>query len=246
MPFIVPGSYLLTASKPDFEEKYENIMIREGESKSIRVNVAQMKKLQLMNFNIEPYGTKIFINSVYEGRSPVKKALSTGDYVISARNDLYDNYRYLLKISDVTSDEKTVVFHLKSKNLKTYFELKQNLYYASFWNFTFSLAATIPTIIFAYDYFYKFGAYSANYYQVTGRTDYQSTADGQIVTALYYTFYGMAWGLSIHLAASLVWLFYALSDYLSTKDKIDFIPIMEYYQAPEGSEGISLGASFRF
>ncbi|MBP5705942.1 MAG: PEGA domain-containing protein, partial [Spirochaetales bacterium] len=153
--FIVPGSYLLTVSKTDYEDSKINITLSDYEHKTLQATAGNIKPLQTVNFYIEPLGSKIFINSVYRGVTPLKIALQPGEYMISVKNELYESIRYNLTISEVTNEETNVVFHLKSKNLDNQFKLKKTLYYVSFWNFTFSLVGAIPCFIFAYEYFYR-------------------------------------------------------------------------------------------
>jgi hypothetical protein len=195
----------------------------------------EKEELQVINFYIEPLGTKIFINSVFQARSPFKKALPKGDYVISAKNDLYEKHRYVFSINEISDEEKTIIFHLKSKDINSYFKLKKILYYTSFWNFTFSLIVTVPLIVFATQtwYMYEEGvAYSE---------DYADTQVGRDTLLAKNILYGFAAGMITHTTISLGLLFAALTNYLITLQKRDFIPIIEYYHDLEGKQGVKLG-----
>jgi len=228
IPFLVPGPYVVTLKKENFENHLENISLAVNEKRQIELSVDQQKKLQLVNFHIEPLGTKIFVNAVFQGRSPFAKALPIGEYVISAKNDLFDDYRYVMKIEKVDKEKPlNVVFHLKSKEIKTQFSLKKSLYYIAFWNFTFSLVVTIPMAVLGY-YFWDL------YVDTSAIGDYNTfnnVRTGTIITVIY-------------MGLSLGWLFYSLADYLLTLEKKDYIPILEYYQEPDGSEGLTIGMHF--
>ena len=238
--FIVPGKYVLSVKKENYEEKFQNIEIANFENKVIKIKVDNEKKLQVVNFYIEPLGTKIFINSVFQGKTPFKKAFPVGNYIISAKNDLYQNYRYFLSIDEVKDSEITVVFHLLTKDVRSFFKLKKTLYYVAFWNFTFSLVCVVPSIIFAMYYFYQFGSAQNNY-----GSGYISTEEGARNLSIRDVTYGLSWAFSIYSILSVGWLFFTLADYLSVKDKQDFIPILEYYKNKEGEEGLTIGAGFR-
>jgi len=221
--FIIPGDYIVTLKKENYEDKLININLTGHEKKEINENIDKEKELQIIYFYIEPLGTKIFIDSVYQGKTPFKKALPKGKYVISAKNNLYESYRYILSIDEVKKEEITVVFHLKTKDIRNFFKIKRNIYYAAFWNFTFSLTATIPILIFTFDQWF--------------RTQTQTV---QNLTA-YYVLYGFSVVFVTHTILSLGWLFYALADYLLVLEKRDFIPIIDFYHDLEGKEGVSLG-----
>ena len=231
--FVVPDNYLLLLRKDGYEDFVTNITIRDWDIKSIEQQVIKQKRMQIVNFSIQPYNSKIFINGVYEGKSPFKKALPIGEYIVSSSNPLFESKRYLLSITDVEDEEKIILFHLKSKDLKTNFAIKKSLYYTAFWNFTFSLVGLIISVSFAYDYFYKYGAVFASYKQLQNETKGFYDQELLDTISLYYevqrNLYGVA-GFSIaYTALSLGWLFFTLADYLATKSKYDFVPILEFY-----------------
>jgi hypothetical protein len=234
LKYLLPGKYVITVKKDDYEDKYENIELKNYEKKEIFLKIDQLRKLQVINFFIEPLGTKIFINSVYQGKTPFKKALPEGDYVISTKNDLYENNRYYLSITDISTEEKLLIFHLKSKDITTNYKMKKTLYYTSFWNFSFSFFTAIPMIIFAVEY--RMSPYY-NFYDVNGKKNEVN---------VYGIFYGLSWGFSIYAVLSLGWLFFALADYLITKEKNDFVPILEFYKNEDGSDNLTLGGQIRF
>jgi len=231
--YLVPGAYLITLTKENFLDRNESITLINGEEKELILQIREQKELQVVDFYIEPLGTKIYINSVFQGRSPFKKALAKGNYVISTKNDLYENYRYILSINEIKKDETSVVFHLKSKDINTYFKLKRNLYYASFWCFTFSMIATIPLTVFAFEYFYKAGEYVYKY----GEDDWKA----QQLEKTKNIFYGFAAGFVANTVLSLAWLIFSAVDYLRTLEKRDFFPIIEYYKSIEGREEVKIG-----
>ena len=99
--YLVPNNYLITLRKENFEDAYENIYISDYEKKTLELKVETPKQLQPVNFYIEPLGTKIFINSVYQGKTPFVKALPKGEYIISTKDRYYEDLRYYLKIEDV-------------------------------------------------------------------------------------------------------------------------------------------------
>jgi len=231
--FIVPNNYILLLQKEGYEDFITNITIKDWEIKNIEQQVVNQKRMQIVNFSIQPYGSKIFINSVYEGKTPFKKVLPIGEYVISSSNPLFESKRYLLSINNIEDEEKIILFHLKSKDLKTNFRIKRSLYYTSFWNFTFSLIGMIVSVSFAYDYFYRYGLALSNYNQLTSNDPNFYDEELLNTISLYYdtqsALYGVA-GFSIAYAVlSLGWLFFSLADYLIAKSKYDFVPIIEFY-----------------
>ncbi len=231
--FIVPGNYILSLKKDGYEDFVTNVSIKDWDVKSVEQNVVKQKEMQIINFSIQPYGSKIFINAVYEGRTPFKKALPIGEYVISSSNPLYESKRYLLNITSVDEEEKILLFHLKSKDLKTNFAIKKALYYTAFWNFTFSLVGTIVSVTFAYDYFNKYGIMNSGYKKQLSENSNFHNQEMLDTIALYYSvqnaLYGVAAFSIAYSALSIGWLFFSLFDYLSTKSKYDFVPILEFY-----------------
>ena len=224
--YLPPKKYVVTLKKENYVDKNENIELVDNEKKFVFLQIDKMQDLQLINFYIEPLGTKIFINSVYQGKTPFKKALPKGDYIISSKSDLFENNRYYLAINDVTTEEKLLIFHLKSKDIRTNYNVKKALYYTSFWNFTFSFATSIAFTVFAIEYRIR-GNYSE---------------ENQLS---YSVFYGLAWGFGAYTVLSLGWLFFALADYLITKEKNDFIPILDFYKDAEGIDRLTMGAVIR-
>lgn len=251
--YLVPGRYIVILKKENYIDKVENVYLTNYEKKEIELKIDTEKELQIVNFYIEPLGTKIFINSVFQGRSPFKKALPKGNYIISAKNNLYEDYRYYLNINDIQKEELNIVFHLKSKKLKNYFDMKKSLYYASFWNFTFSLITTVPVLIFAYDYFYKYGQAQSSYNTINNISiennnldkQYRYTEEGKTMYILQSSFYGLAWGFGFYSILSIGWMFFSLFDYLNIKEQQDFIPIIEFYQNNEGDKSISIGIKMK-
>lgn len=249
LEFLVPGSYVLTLNKDNFEDKYININLLPYEIKKLFVGNQKEKELRLIDFYIEPLGTKIFINSVYQDKSPFQKALPKGKYVISMKNEFYEDHRYILSIDNMEEDKSTVVFHLKTKDINNLFKIKKILYYCAFWNFTFSLFTIVPVIVFAYDYFYKFGEAQMTYNLAvggTGEVAYEYTPEGSRMKNTMQTLYGVAAVFVAYTGISLGWLFFSLADYLLTHEKKDFIPIIEYYHDLEGRDNLNLGMRIKF
>jgi hypothetical protein len=253
IPFLVPGPYLLTLKKENHEDTLENINLSGNQQSEMELTIGNQKQLQVVNFAIEPLGTKIFINAVFQGRSPFTRALPEGEYVISAKNDEYEDYRYVMKINAVDKTKPLgVIFHLKSKDIKTRFRLKKILYYTSFWNFSFSLFSAIPMVVLAFHYWSLNGTYvtAVSPFRNTDKstwTDEQRKiyndyiSNKRVADGLY-----AAAGVTIaYMTISLGWLAYALADYLLTLEKKDYIPIMEFYQDPEGVEGLTLGMQIK-
>ncbi len=230
--YLMPGKYVITLKKENFKNVVENINISNYEEKKIELKMEEKEELQVVNFYIEPFGTKIFINSVFQARTPFKKALPKGDYVLSAKNDLYENHRYVFNIKEIEDEEKNIVFHLKSKDINSYFQLKKTLYYASFWNFTFSMVATVPILVFATQTWYMYD---------NGGVDYWETQTGKDVKIARDILYGFSAAMLTHTTVSLGLLVAALANYLITLEKRDFIPIIDYYHNLEGEDGIILG-----
>ncbi|HPO50668.1 MAG TPA: PEGA domain-containing protein, partial [Spirochaetota bacterium] len=206
--YLVPGRYVVTLKKNNYIDRKENVFLSDYEKKEISIKIEKEKPLQTVNFYIEPLGTKIFINSIYQGKTPFKKALPQGNYIISAKNSLYEDYRYYLNINEIEDDEINAVFHLKSKNLVALFEMKKILYYTAFWNFTFGLTTTVPILIFAYDYFYKYGAAYSSYQQIS-EIHYNETEEGKNMYVTQAIFYGLAWGFGFYAILGIGWLFFS-------------------------------------
>ncbi len=246
LDFLVPGNYIVTLKKQGYEDKIENISLFENENKEINLTVEKKTELQAVNLYIEPLGTKIFINSLYMGKTPLKLALKKGSYIISAKNDLYESYRYILNIDNITKDELNVVFHLKSKTNYNYFKIKKYVYYAAFWNFTFSLITTIPLLIFAVEQWDRAGA---AYALITPNSfnSYSEYLDfvnkNKDATNILY---GFAAAFTVNTVLSAGWLIYALVDYLLALEKRDFIPIIEFYKNQDSKNTLSMGLKIKF
>lgn len=253
--YLVPGNYVIGLSKKDYEDKVINVSLSSFERKQLRLNMDTPKKLQVVDFFIEPLGTKIYINSIFQGKSPFKKALPKGNYIISAKNELYESHRYALNISDPEEKESQIVFHLKSKDINTYFKRKKMIYYATFWNFTFSLITTVPVLIFTLDFWNRAGDSSIAYNdfydneatvdQKKGFVDYENTEEGKRLYLYRDVFYGLSAVLLSYTAISLGFLVYGLINYLLSLEKRDFLPIIEYYNTPEGDGEVKIGASLK-
>jgi hypothetical protein len=232
--FIPPGNYVVILRKDNYEDKIENVQLSDLENKEIELKIENQKELQILNFNIEPLGTKIYINAVYEGVTPFSKALPKGKYIVSAKNDQYENYRYFLTISEVFSEPQNIVFQLKSKNIKSFFETKKILYYTSFWNFTFSLISFIPITVL-----------SVEYYNLSGLIAEEETDYEKAIYNANITLFGLAYFFGVYTIVGLVWLIFSLSDYLITREKKDFIPIIDFQKDTKGSDALRLGFGIR-
>lgn len=246
--YLIPGNYVIKLKKENYEDKLLNVTLDSFEKKELTVEIDKIKKLQLVNFNIEPYGSKIFINSVYQGKTPFKKALPEGNYVISAKNEFYESYRYLLVIDEIKEEEKNIIFHLKSKDPLDYFKLKKTLYYIAFWNFTFSLATSVPLTVFANHAFYSYYSY-ANAFK--GKTiSEQEKIQLENMKIARDVLYAASWTSLSYTVLSLIWLFISLSDYIKVLEKRDFIPIIEFYNktidAKNPINEMTLGLNFKF
>jgi hypothetical protein len=251
LDFVIPGSYVLTVSKNDYEDIVQNVTVSNYEKKTVSIQPTQKKELQIVKFYIEPLGSKIFINSVYQGRTPFSKALPIGNYVISVKNDLFEDLRYSLKIDNIEKDEKIIAYHLKSKDINLNFKLKRTLYYVSFWNFTFSLITTIPTMIFAYHFFYLYGeaqtVYNVEHNITSSNLDeqYAYTEEGIKMKNAYVSTYAAAAVLIAYTGLSLGWMFYSLATYLNVLEKKDFIPILDFYKNEDGVDNLTFGVEIK-
>lgn len=238
--YVIPGKYIITLKKEEYKNVIENINILNFEEKNITLKMEEKEELQIVNFFIEPLGTKIFINSVFQSRSPFKKALPKGSYVLSAKNDLYEDHRYVFEINEIREEEeKNIVFHLKSKDIQTYFKLKKNLYYTAFWNFTFSLIVTVPLIVFAKQTWDMYDLGLSNI------INYSESDVGKNTKLARDILYGFSAAMITHTSISLGLLFAAIANYLITLEKRDFIPILEYYHNIEGEDGVTLGMKIK-
>ena len=231
--YIVPGNYIVTLKKDGYKDFHENVKLDSFDDKKIKLEITEKENQQVINFYIEPLGTQIFLNSVYQGKTPFKKALPKGEYILYARNDLYENHRYDFSINEISNDDKTIVFHLKSKDIPNYFKLKKTLYYLAFWNLTFSMIVTVPLIVLT-TYFYQTAGSIKN-------NEYLFTLNSQ----LYYNFYAASGVMVGYTLISLGLLIATLVNYLFTLEKKDFIPILEFYKNQEGKSELSLGLNVK-
>jgi hypothetical protein len=241
--FIVPGNYVLTLKKQDYEDKIENLNFIDNEVKNLSISIENKIELQVVNFYIEPLGTKIFINSLYRGKTPMKLALKKGNYIISFKNDLYESYRYILKIDNIKNEELNLTFHLKSKDNYNFFKIKKTIYYTAFWNFTFSLITTIPLLIFAVDQWerYSYASMARDGYDPDIYKYYNPKDELHTLKLTRDILYGFAAAFTAYTVLSAVWLFYSLADYLLVLEKRDFIPIIEFYKNEDKDDSVNLG-----
>lgn len=232
--YVVPGKYSFQFRSKGSDPYYEVIEISPGEHKTIEVKPVFDKKLQIVYFNIEPAGTKIFINSQYRGTTPFRDILPTGEYFLSTKtNKYYQDYRYSFRIDTIKEEELNISFHLMTKDIANDFKLKKSLYYTAFWNFTFSLATTIPLVVIATDYYNKAGLASQGYLKAHENDNqfvpFIETGYGKNI---YYTSESLRYSaiaMAIYTVGSLVWLFYSLFDYIHIMEKKDFIPLISFY-----------------
>ena len=256
--YVKPDSYLITLHETNAKPYNEVIEVYDNENKMIDLTPDFFKQKQPYLFNIEPHGTKVFINSQYAGTTPFRKELPQGNFIISAKkSDLYEDFRYSLNVNEIVEEEQAIQYHLMTRDLSKTLKMKQNLYYTAFWSFTFSLAITVPTTIIAVQ-FYKipntFGNNASSFRNptekdpVTGEIinkpkDSEISATDQRQAELKLTADILQFtsiGLAINTVFNLGWLFYSLFDYLNTLEKKDFIPILNFYSSPEES-GVIIG-----
>lgn len=253
LDYVVPGKYLFSFLTKGSSPYKEIIEIFPDEKKEILVKPKLHQCLQTIFFNIEPAGTKIFINSQFKGITPFWDSLPVGEYILSTKtNSYHQDYRYFFKIEEIKEENLNFSFHLMTKDLSKEFKIKKGLYYSSFWNFTFSLVAMIPLIIIATDYYNKASLSSEHY---TNHIKSKLEADPEFSAVPFIeTDYGKeiynlsealrfsAIGISIYTVLSLGWLFYSLFDYINILEKKDFIPLISFYSTNEKS-AVFLGGS---
>lgn len=244
--YIKPGNYVVTLKNNEFFSSKYDVSIKDFEEKEMTVSLKDTKELQEFYFDIEPYGTKIFINSIFMGVTPFSKVLPRGNYVISAKNsELYKDHRYVVTVDEITNERKNIVFHLPTINFENHLLLKKKLYYISFWNFTFSLTGMIPITILSNYFFYRFPTGQQSYYDTT-ELEYYKTEEGRLSRDVYSSvFYGLAAFSIVYTVLSTGWLFFSLYDYLSTLEKKDFIPIIDYYRDKNGQDNLTIGGSIK-
>ncbi len=249
--YLPPGAYNITSKKENYEDRNDVVIISDNTESTLDIVMEAPVEMQDVNFNIEPYGTKIFINAKFYGRTPFKTSLPQGDYIIFAENELYNSLRYFLTIEKPDNmkksytEEKNIVFHLSSRNFDKMIKRKHTAYYALFWTATFSLAATIPSILFAKEIFYSFGAANALWNKNNPNLLFVRTDAGLNYYIAMNIVYGLA-AFNIGVTVLLFgWMFYSLADYLITLEKKDFIPILEFYQNENGDSSLNVGARIK-
>ena len=251
LDYIVPGKYLFSFSIKGSSPYKEVIQVFPSEERKILVKPELRQCLQTVFFNIEPAGTKVFINSQFKGVTPFWDSLPVGEYILSTKtNSYHQDYRYFFRIDEVKDESLNFSFHLMTKDLSKEFKLKKGLYYSAFWNFTFSLVAMIPLTIIATDYYNK-AALSSEYYTSDAKSKLEANPD-YVAAPFIETEYGReiynlsealrfsAIGVAVYTVLSLGWLFYSLFDYINILEKKDFIPLISFYSTNE-EKGVFLG-----
>ena len=251
LDYIVPGKYLFSFLVKGSSPYKEVIQVFPSEERKILVKPELRQCLQTVFFNIEPAGTKVFINSQFKGVTPFWDSLPVGEYILSTKtNSYHQDYRYFFRIDEVKDESLNFSFHLMTKDLSKEFKLKKGLYYSAFWNFTFSLVAMIPLTIIATDYYNK-AALSSEYYTSDAKSKLEANPD-YVAAPFIETEYGReiynlsealrfsAIGVAVYTVLSLGWLFYSLFDYINILEKKDFIPLISFYSTNE-EKGVFLG-----
>lgn len=253
LDYVVPGKYLFSFLTKGSAPYKEVIDVFPNEEKKMKIRPDLRQNLQTVFFNIEPAGTKIFINSQFHGVTPFWDSLPVGEYILSTKADSYhQNYRYFFKIEEIKEESLNFSFHLMTKDIMNEFKLKKGLYYSAFWNFTFSLVAMIPLIIISTDYYNK-ASLSSEYYtnhvkqKLEADPDYPAvpfieTDYGREIYNLSEALRFSAIGVAVYTVLSLGWLFYSLFDYINILEKKDFIPLISFYSTNEKS-ALFLGGS---
>ena len=230
LDYIVPGKYLFSFLVKGSLPYKEVIQVFPSEERKILVKPELRQCLQTVFFNIEPAGTKVFINSQFKGVTPFWDSLPVGEYILSTKtNSYHQDYRYFFRIDEVKDESLNFSFHLMTKDLSKEFKLKKGLYYSAFWNFTFSLVAMIPLTIIATDYYNK-AALSSEYYTSDAKSKLEANPD-YVAAPFIETEYGReiynlsealrfsAIGVAVYTVLSLGWLFYSLFDYINILEK---------------------------
>ena len=251
LDYIVPGKYLFSFLVKGSSPYKEVIQVFPSEERKILVKPELRQCLQTVFFNIEPAGTKVFINSQFKGVTPFWDSLPVGEYILSTKtNSYHQDYRYFFRIDEVKDESLNFSFHLMTKDLSKEFKLKKGLYYSAFWNFTFSLVAMIPLTIIATDYYNK-AALSSEYYTSDAKSKLEANPD-YVAAPFIETEYGReiynlsealrfsTIGVAVYTVLSLGWLFYSLFDYINILEKKDFIPLISFYSTNE-EKGVFLG-----
>lgn len=252
--YIVPGKYLFSFLTKGSSSYKEVIEVFPNEEKKVLVKPELHQYLQTIFFNVEPAGTKIFVNSQFRGITPFWDSLPKGEYILSTKTDSYhQDYRYSFSIDEIKEDDMNFSFHLMTKDLSKEFKIKKSLYYCAFWNFTFSLVTTIPLVIIATDYYNK-ASLSSEYYasyvqsQLDSDPDYSAvpfieTDYGKEIYNLSEALRFLSIGIAIYTVLSLGWLFYSLFDYINILEKKDFIPLISFYSTND-KKTVSIGGKF--
>lgn len=253
LDYIVPGKYLFSFLTKGSAAYKEVIEVFSNEEKKVLVKPELHQYLQTVFFNIEPAGTKIFVNSQFRGITPFWDSLPEGEYILSTKTDSYhQDYRYSFNIKEIKDDDLNFSFHLMTKDLSKEFKVKKGLYYSAFWNFTFSLVTTIPLVIIATDYYNKASLsseYYTNYVKSKMETDpdysavpFIETDYGKEIYNLSEALRFLSIGIAVYTVLSLGWLFYSLFDYINILEKKDFIPLLSFYSTNDKST-LSIGGS---
>ena len=253
LDYIVPGKYLFSFLTKGSAAYKEVIEVFPNEEKKVLVKPELHQYLQTVFFNIEPAGTKIFVNSQFRGITPFWDSLPEGEYILSTKTDSYhQDYRYSFNIKEIKDDDLNFSFHLMTKDLSKEFKVKKGLYYSAFWNFTFSLITTIPLVIIATDYYNKASLsseYYTNYVKSKMETDpdysavpFIETDYGKEIYNLSEALRFLSIGIAVYTVLSLGWLFYSLFDYINILEKKDFIPLLSFYSTNDKST-LSIGGS---
>lgn len=253
LDYIVPGKYLFSFLTKGSAAYKEVIEVFPNEEKKVLVKPELHQYLQTVFFNIEPAGTKIFVNSQFRGITPFWDSLPEGEYILSTKTDSYhQDYRYSFNIKEIKDDNLNFSFHLMTKDLSKEFKVKKGLYYSAFWNFTFSLVTTIPLVIIATDYYNKASLsseYYTNYVKSKMETDpdysavpFIETDYGKEIYNLSEALRFLSIGIAVYTVLSLGWLFYSLFDYINILEKKDFIPLLSFYSTNDKST-LSIGGS---
>ena len=253
LDYIVPGKYLFSFLTKGSTPYKEIIEVFPNEEKKILVKTELRQYLQTVFFNIEPAGTKIFVNSQFRGITPFWDSLPEGEYILSTKtNSYHQDYRYSFSIEEIKDEDLNFSFHLMTKDLSKEFKLKKGLYYSAFWNFTFSLVTMIPLVIIAVDYYEK-ASLSSEYYTNDIKSKLEMDPDylavpfietdyGKKIYTLSESLRFLSIGVAVYTVLSLGWLFYSLFDYINILEKKDFIPLISFY-SENNKSAVSIGGS---
>jgi len=104
------GIYQLSITNPYFISYDSEIIISPGESKKLKINLDKMNILT--NFNTRPLNAKIFINDLYEGVTPLKKNMKSGQYKLKIEKN---GYTSLTKDLNLYAEKETIDFDYELK-----------------------------------------------------------------------------------------------------------------------------------